>query len=150
MTATQVDNNRLPAYDVVVDKNTSSQDLQVMRLDIGVGTAESRVSSANPLPVSATISPSTSSTSSRTQVNDSASDVILLASNSSRKGATVFNDSSALLYLGLGTTTVTSTNYSVKIFSNGYYEIPFSFTGEIRGIWATDPNDGAARVTELT
>lgn len=94
--------------------------------------------------------PDSSSSATRTQVADSATDVLVLAANTSRVGATIFNDSSALLYLGLGTTTVTSTNYSLKIFSNGYYEVPFGYTGQIRGIWATDPNDGAARITELT
>lgn len=89
-------------------------------------------------------------TGTRTQVADNASDVSLLAANASRKGATVFNDSSALLYLGLGTTAVTTSNYTAKVFPGGYFEAPYRFTGEIRGIWATDPNDGGAKVTELT
>ena len=89
-------------------------------------------------------------TGTRTQVADNAADVLLLASNASRLGATVFNDSSALLYLGLGTTAVTTTNYTAKVFPNGYYEAPYRFTGQIRGIWATDPGDGGAKVTELT
>jgi hypothetical protein len=91
-----------------------------------------------------------SQTGTRTQVADSASDGILLAANVLRIGATVFNDSSAILYLGLGTTATTTTNYTVKIAQNGYYEVPARYTGQIRGIWATDPGDGAARVTELT
>ena len=32
----------------------------------------------------------------------------------------------------------------------GYYEVPFGYTGQLTGIWATDPGDGAARVTEIT
>lgn len=89
-------------------------------------------------------------TGTRTQVADIASDTQILASNTARLGATVYNDSSALLYLGLGTTAVTSSNYTVKLFSNGYYEVPTGFTNELRGLWATDPGDGGAKITELT
>ena len=86
----------------------------------------------------------------RTQVADNAADVLILAANASRIGATVFNDSTVALYLGLGTTTASTTNYTVQIAANGYYETPPYFTGQIRGIWASDPGTGAARVTELT
>lgn len=89
-------------------------------------------------------------TATRTQVADSATDVLVLASNVARVGATIWNDSSATLFLGLGTVAVTATNYTARIVTGAYYEVPKGFTGEIRGIWATDPGDGAARVTELT
>lgn len=91
-----------------------------------------------------------SATGTRTQVADTTSDGVILAANANRRGATIFNDSSATLFLGLGTTAVTATNYSVKLLSGAYYEVPYNFTGQVRGLWATDPNDGAARVTELT
>lgn len=91
-----------------------------------------------------------STVSTRTQVADNSADVLLLASNANRLGATIFNDSSALVYVGYGTTAVTSSNYSAKLFPNGYLEVPFGFTGQIRGIWATDPGDGSARISELT
>jgi len=89
-------------------------------------------------------------TGTRSQVSDSATNVTILAANASRLGATVYNDSSAILYLGLGTTDVTTSNYTIKVASSGYYEVPYGYTGAIEGLWATDPNDGAARVTELT
>jgi len=89
-------------------------------------------------------------TGTRSQVADSATDVQILASNANRLGASVFNDSSATLHLGLGTTTVTTTNYTAKLASGAYYEVPGGFTGELRGLWASDPNDGGAKVTELT
>lgn len=93
---------------------------------------------------------SSATTATRTQVADNAADVLLLAANAARLGGTIANDSSAALYLGLGTTAVTTSNYSVRLVQNAYFEIPFGFTGQIRGIWASDPGDGAARVTELT
>ncbi len=89
-------------------------------------------------------------TGANTSVNDTASSVTILAANANRLGATVSNDSSATLFLLLGSTTASATNYTVKVVSNSYYEVPFGFTGQLTGIWATDPNDGAARVTEIT
>lgn len=88
--------------------------------------------------------PSTSITSS---VNGSTTSVVLLASNSSRLGATVYNDSSALLYVKLGATAST-TDYTVKLFPLGYYEVPYGYTGEIDGIWSAA--NGHARIDELT
>lgn len=82
----------------------------------------------------------------------SASAVTVLAANASRLGATVVNDSAAILYLGLSATTPTNALYTVAIQPTGtvgsYYEVPFRYTGIIRGIWASAT--GNARVTELT
>lgn len=90
-------------------------------------------------------------TATRTQVSDTASDTLLLAANTARLGCVITNDSSARLYVGLGTTTVTATNYSSYLEQGESWEMPpCYFTGQIRGIWATDPGDGGARVTELT
>jgi len=50
MASQKVANNPLGSYPVLVDRNTAGSDIQVVRLDIGTGTAESRVTSANPLP----------------------------------------------------------------------------------------------------
>ncbi len=88
--------------------------------------------------------PSTSVTSS---VAGSATSVVLLPSNSSRLGATVYNDSSALLYVKLGATAST-TDYTIKLFPLSYYEIPYGYTGEIDGIWSAAV--GKARVDEFT
>ena len=95
-------------------------------------------------------SPPTSSTTTVTVVSDTASSTTILASNANRLGATVENDSSAVLYLLLGSGTASSTNYTVRMIQYSYYEIPYNYTGQINGIWASDPNDGGARVTELT
>lgn len=89
-------------------------------------------------------------TGTQSSVSDSATSVTILASNASRRGASVFNDSSAILYLLVGAGTASTTAYTVKIASGGYYEVPAGYTGILVGIWASDPNDGAARVTEFT
>lgn len=88
-------------------------------------------------------------TATLTNVNDSASSQSLLASNSSRLGASFFNDSTSTLYLKLGTTAST-TSYTVQVPPSGYYELPFpAYTGAIDGIWSSD-STGAVRITELT
>lgn len=93
------------------------------------------------------------STGAITSVNDTNVDTAILAANTNRKGATIFNDSTALLYLALANVTASSTVYTVQIPAGGYYELPMCdggvYTGVIKGIWASDAS-GAARVTELT
>ena len=51
MPVQNVANAPIGSYPVLVDKAANNADMQVMRLDVGVGTAESRVSALNPLPV---------------------------------------------------------------------------------------------------
>lgn len=90
---------------------------------------------------------SRSSSPATTTVASSATNVTILASNTNRLGATVFNDSTAALYLKLGATAST-TSFTVKIAADGYYEVPFRFTGIIDGLWSTA--NGNAKITELS
>ena len=89
-------------------------------------------------------------TATRTQVADNAADVQLLAANAARKNYSVFNDSTAILFLAAGGAAASTTDYSVQIPPNSFYSDDEGFTGEVRGIWATDPGTGAARITEYT
>jgi hypothetical protein len=82
-------------------------------------------------------------------VADNAASVTVLASNANRLGAIITNDSSALLFLKAGATAST-TSYTVALYQYGSWQVPFGYTGIIDGIWASDPGDGAARVTEFT
>lgn len=90
-------------------------------------------------------------TTTLTQVASSASAVTVLAANASRRGATIVNDSAAVLYLVLSATTPTSSVYTVALDTKGsvgaYYEVPFGYTGIIKGIWAAA--NGNAVVTEF-
>ena len=95
-----------------------------------------------PLP---TVSPSATSTTST--VAASASSVQLLAASTDRIGATVFNDSLAVMYLKLGTT-ASATDYTVQVMRYGYYEVPFGYQGRIDAIWSSAT--GNARITQLT
>ena len=87
-------------------------------------------------------------TPTQSSVADTASSTTLLASNSSRLGATIYNDSTVTLYLKLGATAST-TSFTVAMAASAYYEVPFGYTGVIDGIWASDAS-GSARITELT
>lgn len=89
----------------------------------------------------------TSATATSSNVSASASVVTLLSSNTNRLGATFQNDSTDILLLKLGST-ASSTSYTVRMISNSYYEVPFSYTGIITGIWLG--TNGAVRTMELT
>ncbi len=93
-----------------------------------------------------------SATNTTATVAGSATVVTLIASNANRLGATITNESAAVLYLKLGAS-ASLTDYTCTLAPtassvNAYYEVPFGFTGIITGIWASAT--GNARVGELT
>lgn len=97
---------------------------------------------------SVTASETRPTTGATTTVAGSASSVTLLASNTSRRGASIYNDSTADLYLKLGATASTS-SFTEKLGQDERYELPFpAYTGIIDGIWGSAT--GNARITELT
>lgn len=118
------------------------------------GTARA-VSSAYPLPTTGgggggnPAGDGAVSTGTTTSVASTTGAQTILAANTARYGATVYNDDANALYLLLGTGTVSATVYTVQIPSLGYYEVPYGFTGILTGLWAAD-GAGSARVTELT
>lgn len=71
----------------------------------------------------------------------------VLAANSSRLGATVWNEGSATLYLSLGGSPST-TSYTAQVIAGGYYEVPFGYTGNVCGVTST--GTAQLRVTEIT
>jgi hypothetical protein len=89
-----------------------------------------------------------STSAAQTSVASSTSDNTILASNANRLGASVYNESTSILYLLLASGTASNSNYSVQLASSSLYEAPFSYTGVIKGIWATA--NGNARVTEYS
>ncbi len=89
------------------------------------------------------------STSIQTSVASSATDVTILASNALRKGAIVYNDSTAILYLLLSSGTSSNTNYSLQLVSQGSIVLSQGdYSGVVKGIWASA--NGSARVTEFS
>ena len=128
---------------VAVDR-IAGDDFELVKITLGaIGTDDGPVSATNPLPIKIAAPTGTAS-----RVGDSASSVTVLAANAARRGATFFNESTAILYLKFGATAST-TSYAVQIPSLAYYELPFGYTGICDGIWASDAG-GNVQVTEVT
>jgi len=106
-------------------------------VDVMAGTA------ASPLQTQAV----TASTSTTARVATSTTVATLRAANTARKGLTVFNESGAVLYVKLGSA-ASATDYTYAAPANGYYEVPYGYTGIVTGILAS--GTGFAQVTELT
>lgn len=98
-------------------------------------------------PPSVIVSDPASGTSTPTTVASSATNVIILAANSNRKGATIWNESTSNLFIEFGGVATTSA-FTGKLNAGGYYEVPFHYTGVISGIWTAV--NGSALVRELT
>ena len=98
-------------------------------------------------PANVTVSMPTSATVTPATVNSSTTSNTLLAANSNRKGASIWNNSTATLYVELGAT-ASNTVYTVKVDAGGYYEIPYGYTGAIAGIWSAA--NGNALVREFS
>lgn len=97
------------------------------------------------------VDPARPSTGTHSTVAASTSAVTILAANSARKGATIYNRSNRDLAIILATTTPTSSVFDTLVQNNGYYELPFGYTGIVKGIWingSSPSND--AQVNELT
>lgn len=143
---TQAANANIAADDVTTLNGGASSGVLVQRVKATFGddgTARD-VSTTYPLPVM----PAASGTGTLSSVTASITSVTVLASNASRKGALIFNDSTALLYLAFAAT-ASATAFTVKLTGGSFYEIPAPmYTGIITGIWVSAT--GAARVTELT
>lgn len=72
----------------------------------------------------------------------------ILVANVNRFGASIYNESTAVLFLLLGAGTESATVYTLQMAAGSYYETPFGFTGVIKGHWASA--NGSARVVEYT
>ncbi|BAY74183.1 hypothetical protein NIES25_51630 [Nostoc linckia NIES-25] len=82
----------------------------------------------------ATVNPATSGVATPTSVAVSNTMQTILADNSNRKGATIWNYSNAPLCIDFGNS-VSKTVFAYRISAGGYYEIPFGYTGIVSGIW---------------
>jgi len=88
-----------------------------------------------------------SATPSQTSPSVTNSNTSILASNSNRLGATIYNEGAAICYMILGSTAST-TSYTIQLQVGSYYELPFAYTGAIAGI--TSAGTAQLRVTELS
>lgn len=95
-------------------------------------------------------SPTPAGTAATTQVASNVAAVTLLAANTARRGATIYYDGAATLYLLEGDGTPSATNWTIKMGAGSFlqYEAPAGFTGAIKGIWSSAV--GSANITERT
>jgi hypothetical protein len=88
------------------------------------------------------IGPQTGTTAN---VASSASNVTLFAATATAQGRTIWNDSTAVLYVKFGAT-ASSTSYTVQLAAGDFFEFPTPvYSGQVDGIWASA--NGNARVT---
>ena len=87
------------------------------------------------------------STAISSTVAASATSVSLLAGNAARAGFSVWNSSTAILYLDYDAA-ATAADYAVRIDPGGYFESPVAFTGQVSAIWSAA--NGSALVREFS
>ena len=103
----------------------------------------------NPVIVQSQETSNTASIASPSSHQSSTIGAHLLEVNVNRKGAIIFNASTANLFIQFGPVGEnTVDNYSVKIAPGGYYEVPVNYIGIIGGIW--DEANGSAKIVEFT
>lgn len=94
------------------------------------------------------VKPIPASTSAIASVDAANATTTILAANSNRLGATIYNNADKTMYLALAAG-ATSTNFTVALDANGaYYEVPFSYVGIITGYWDAGVT-GKAYATEF-
>jgi hypothetical protein len=71
----------------------------------------------------------------------------IATSSTGRLGCQVFNEGAGNLHITLGTSTTSTSLYTVRLASGDYFEVPSNYIGLIGGIFATA---GTARVTLVT
>jgi hypothetical protein len=98
-----------------------------------------------PIPVTTTETPATTATRSTATVTNVVSTV--LAANVNRLGATFYSDGAGNVFLALGAA-ATTTDFTVRMTQNDYYEVPADYNGLITAIRSS--GSSALRVTELT
>lgn len=87
-------------------------------------------------------------TTSITAVSATVGSIQVLAANANRKMASIFAESTATVYVKLGTG-ASATSYTVKMETDDYFELPFPiYSGVIQASWSS--TSGALRVTEYT
>jgi hypothetical protein len=71
----------------------------------------------------------------------------IATASTGRLGCQIFSEGPGTLHVTLGTSTTSTSLYTIRLASGDYYEVPSNYTGLIGGIFATA---GTARVTEVS
>lgn len=78
-------------------------------------------------------------------VASSATVVTISEESGAVQGRSIFNDSTQVLYLKMGSG-ASASDHGVQLAAGAYFEVPFAYKGIITGLWASA--NGNARVTE--
>ena len=116
---------------------------QRVKVGTGVDGAYADVSAASPLPTMVVPPAAAGAVSTFISLTSG----VLLAANAARKGAIISNEGLGTLNILFGAGTASAGNYAVSVPAEGYYEVPYGFTGQLTGIFLSA---GTARAQELT
>lgn len=144
-------NEGLGAFVDMDELSSGGNTYKRQRVAIAIGalnTDDGNVSSVNPLPVTSTST--RPATSTQTTPEMSTSSAVVLASNANRLGATIFNPLDSDLFVVFDNAVATSATASRRIPPGGSADVPFGYTGEIRGILAASGTTGNISVQEFT
>lgn len=147
MASKTVDNGTLTDYDVATGTGAVDGDTQRVTLasdDPAVALLGTIDADTGSIAASLTLS----GTPAVTTVSDTATSATLLSSSGTRKGFRITNTSSAVLFVKYGAT-ASASDFTARLPQYAYLEENF-YSGRVDGIWATDPNDGAALITGLS
>ena len=70
----------------------------------------------------------------------------ILPANYDRRGFSIYNESTAILYIKFGPD-ASSSDYTVPLVASAFYEAPYTYSGIVTGVWASV--NGSAKVTEV-
>lgn len=140
-------------------QNPKSDDLGlVVRPIIGIGgeplpvtvvSGTLQVSLSGGIQISASSDPTRPATSTVVAVTSSVSAEIILLANTSRLGASFFNNGTELFYLKEGDGVDVSSSFTTIVWPKALYELPYPpFQGPITAVWLT--GSGPVMVTERT
>jgi hypothetical protein len=132
---------------VTVDAQLVGTDRQ-QTVTIGDGTNAGRIAKVD-TDGSLIVETNPATTAVKTNVTSTTTSTTILAANANRRGAIIFNDSTAILYISYGTSTTSTTSYSVRVAAAAVYllDVPL-YSGAMTGVWASA--NGAARVTDIS
>jgi len=88
----------------------------------------------------------TAATGTQSNPSLSTTSATLLASSTSRRGATIYNGSTSIVYVRLSSTAASSTVFTIKLYPEDYYEVPGNYNGDITAIL----NTGSTTLVQVT
>jgi hypothetical protein len=88
-------------------------------------------------------------TSAVTSVAGATSSTAILAANTSRVFASIYNGTNKNMYVLCNSGSATTSNYSILLITGSYWEVPSDYQGAINAIWSSGVS-GNALVTEYT